>query len=93
MAGSSKVIHDEGAPWTDGVIMRSKVIGKCRTRMPFGLPHGIDNRSGGSSNPDLPYSLDAQWIHVWIDLFDQDGFERWQVGVHRYVILGKIRVS
>ena len=55
-------------------------------------PHGIGDRPGRAGNADFPNAIDAERIHMRVVLFDQDGLERWYVGVNRHMVLGQVRV-
>jgi hypothetical protein len=60
----------------------------CVTRC---VPYSVGDCPGGAGNANLTDTFDAQCIHVWVGLLDQDGLERRHVGVHRHVVFGDLR--
>ena len=59
---------------------------------PGRVPHRVGDRAGRSGDPDLADALDAERVDVGVVLFDENGFERGDVRVHRHMVLAEIWV-
>jgi len=59
---------------------------------PGRVPHRVSDCAGRAGDSNLAHPLNAERVHMRVVLFDQDGLERWHIGIHWNVVLGQVRV-